>query len=196
MLPPGDYHYEICERGELSAIEEARVDGARIVASRRSADGRSRHELEAMLDAEQRVKRVSIRYSSSLFARKASYEVVGEDFRGSVSALAGRNEIVVKLGRFREVEVADFLLFRALLIAHVRERGQARWTGRVAVIDPNTLVAASFKRNCFRRDETDLLWRYEPRMGEVEEIELDSAGRIRYQRDNRAITSRLIAAAE
>jgi hypothetical protein len=196
MLPLGDYHYEIRNVGELSAIEEGRVEKAGVIASRRSADGRSRHELEAMLDAEQRVNRISIRYSSSLFTRKASYEVAGENFRGTVSALAGRNEIVVQLGRFREVDAAGFVILRALLIAHVRERGQAQWTGRVAVIDPNTLVAASFKQNCLKRDETGRLWRYEPRMGDAEDIELDNVGRIQHRRDNRAVTSQLIISSD
>jgi hypothetical protein len=192
MLPLGDYQYEIRHMGELAAIEQARFDGATILASRRSADGRSRHELEARLDTDQRVYRVSIRYSSSLFTRKASYEVAGEEFRGSVSALAGRNEIVVRLGRFREVEAAGFLIFRALLIGHVRERGQERWTGRVAVVDANTLVAVSLKQTCERRDGAGRLWRYEPRMGDAEEIELDNEGRPERRRDNRAVISLLV----
>ncbi|HKV54933.1 MAG TPA: hypothetical protein VJN94_09845 [Candidatus Binataceae bacterium] len=192
MLPSGAYRYEIRRGAEIVAIEEANLDGATIMASRRAADGLNHYEAEVTLDPDGRVHRVSIRYSSSLFTRKATYEAAGESFRGSVSALAGRNEIVVGLGRFREVDVAGLTIFRALIIAHVSERGQTRWTGRVAVIDPSSLVAASLKQNCARRDDSGRRWSYEPRMGDAEEIELDEAGRILQRRDNRGLASVLM----
>src|SRR5947209_778236 len=116
MLPSGNYSYEIRLDGELIAYEDSKFDRAMIVGSRRSADGRSRHKVEATLDADHHVRHVTLSYSSSLFTRKASYEVVDENLRGRVSGLAGRNEMVVALGRFREVDPAGFLIFRALII--------------------------------------------------------------------------------
>jgi hypothetical protein len=192
MLPFGDYNYETRLRGEIVAFEDVSFDGATIKGTRRSADRLSRHQVDATLDGESRVHRVRLSYSSSLFTRKADYQAVEDDFRGRVSALAGRNEIVVKLGRFREVDAAGFVLFRALIIDHIRQRGDTRWTGRVAVIDPNTLVVTSVKQNCARCDSMDRLWSYEPRMGDAEEIELDEKGVITYRRDNRGLTSKLI----
>ena len=194
MLPTGNYSYEIRLHGELVAFEDSRVDAAMIVASRRSADGLSRHRVEAALNPEHRVYRVTLSYSSSLFRRKASYEAVEDNLRGRISGLAGRNEIVVKLGRFREVDAAGLLIFRALIIGHIRLRGDEHWTGRVAVIDPNTLAAASVKQNCAQRNSSECSWIYEPRMGDTEHIELDEAGRIIRRRDNRGITAELMTA--
>jgi hypothetical protein len=194
MIPIGNYSYEIRLHGALVAFEDSRLDAAAIVASRRSADGLSRHQVEAALDAEQRVCRVTLSYSSSLFTRRASYEAVEGNLRGRISGLAGRNEIVIKLGRFREVDAAGFLIFRALIIDHVRVRGDEHWTGRVAVIDPNTLAAASIKQNCAQRNSSEQSWIYEPRMGDTEHIELDEAGQIVRRRDNRDITAERIIA--
>jgi hypothetical protein len=194
MLPTGNYSYEIRLHGELVAFEDSRFDAAMIVASRRSADGLSRHQVEAALNPEHRVYRITLSYSSSLFTRKASYEAVEDNLHGRISGLAGRNEIVVKLGRFREVEAAGFLIFRALIIGHIRLRGDAHWTGRVAVIDPNTLAAASVKQNCAQRNSSARSWIYEPRMGDTEHIELDEAGRIIRRRDNRGVTAELMTA--
>jgi hypothetical protein len=194
MLPIGNYSYEIRLNGELVAFEDTRFDAAMIVATRRSANGLSRHQVEAALNPEHRVYRVTLSYSSSLFTRKASYEAVEDNLCGRIVGLAGRNEIVVKLGRFREIDAAGFLIFRALIIAHVRLRGDQRWTGRVAVIDSSTLAAASAKQNCARRNGSERSWTYEPRMGDSEHIELDEAGRIVHRRDNRGITAELITA--
>jgi hypothetical protein len=189
MLPIGAYSYEIRLHGEIVAFEDSRFDGATIVGLRRAADGLSRHQLEAELNADHCVYRVTLSYSSSLFTRKASYEAVEDNFRGRISGLSGRNEIVVKLGRFREVDAAGFLIFRALTIDHVRLRGDERWTGRVALIDPNTLAAASVKQNCARRNSSGRSWIYEPRMGDTEQIELDEAGGIIRRRDNRGVSA-------
>jgi hypothetical protein len=194
MLPTGNYSYEIRLHGELVAFEDSHFDAAMIVASRRSADGLSRHQVEAALNPEHHVYRVTLSYSSSLFTRKASYEAVEDNLRGRISGLAGRNEIVVKLGRFREVDAAGFLIFRALIIGHMRLRGDEHWTGRVAVIDPNTLAAASVKQNCAQRNSSERSWIYEPRMGDTEQIELDEAGRITRRRDNRGVTAELMTA--
>jgi hypothetical protein len=103
-----------------------------------------------------------------------------------VSAVAGRNEVAVALGRYREID-AGLTFFKALLIAHIRARGDERWTGRVAVIDPNTLVAASLKQTCWRRDDAGRLWVYELRMGETETIEIDAEGRITRRLDDRGV---------
>jgi hypothetical protein len=193
MLPIGDYSYELRLHGEPVAFEHGRFDGGTITGLRRSANGLSRSQVRAVLDGERRIHFVSLSYSSNLFTRKASYRAMEDDFRGQVSAVAGRNEIVVKLGRFREVDAAGFVLFRALIIDHIRQRGVTRWTGRVAVIDPNTLVAASLKQNCASYDTRGRVWSYEPRMGDTEEIELDENGVITNRRDERGLTiSRII----
>jgi len=192
MLAPGDYRYEIRRLGDLLAIEQMRVSAGALNGTRQEADGRIRLEVDAALDPEGAVRRVSLRYSSSLFKRAAVYEAVEDNFRGSVSALAGRNEIVIKLGRFREVDVTGLNLFRAIIVARVRARGQPRWTGRVAVIDANTLVAASLKQTCRKGDEAGRLWIYETRMGDTEEIELDAAGRLVKRRDNRGADAALV----
>jgi hypothetical protein len=144
-----------------------------------------------VLDAEETIKRVSVRYNRGLFKRSAVYEAADDALRGSVSAVASHNEVVVKLGRFREID-ADLVLCRALILAHVRARGQVRWTGRVAIIDPNTLVAAALKQNCRQTDQAGLRWAWEARMGDSEEIELDAAGTIVRQRDSWGVDKVLV----
>jgi hypothetical protein len=183
LIARGEYRYEIRRGGAVVAIEEERYENGVITGMRRTVDGANVHEVEAMLDAEETIKRVVVRYNRGLFKRSAVYEAAGDTLRGSVSAIASHNEVVVKLGRFKEID-ADLVLFRALILAHVRARGQARWTGRVAIIDPNTLVAAALKQNCHQRDTAGLRWAWEARMGDAEEIELDSAGKIARQRDS------------
>jgi hypothetical protein len=191
LIPAGDYHYEIRRRGELVAIEEESFDGARIVGVRRSPDGSNRHEVEAEVGADGAIRRVTVRYSRGPFARTAVYEAAEDFLRGMVSAVAGRNAITAKLGRYREID-ADLILFRALTIAHVRARGQTRWTGRVAAIDPATLVAAAHKQSARAADATGRKWIYEPRMGDSEEIELDADGRILRRRDDRGTETVLL----
>jgi hypothetical protein len=193
MLASGDYRYEILLNGEVVAVEETQVQPFLIVASRRSTDGVSRHRLEAVLDTEHSVCRVNVSYSTSLFTRKASYEAVEDNLHGRISGLSVRNEVAVKLGRFREVDAAGFLIFRALVLSHVRVRGDDRWTGRVAVIDPTTLGAASVKQTCFRQNDAGRSWIYEARMGDTEQIELDQDGHIVRRRDRRGLTAELIA---
>ena len=193
MLASGDYRYEILLNGEVGAVEETQVQPFLIAASRRSTDGVSRHRLEAVLDTEHSVCRVNVSYSTSLFTRKASYEAVEDNLHGRISGLSVRNEVAVKLGRFREVDAAGFLIFRALVLSHVRVRGDDRWTGRVAVIDPTTLGAASVKQTCFRQNDAGRSWIYEARMGDTEQIELDQDGHIVRRRDRRGLTAELIA---
>ena len=118
-------------------------------------------------------------------------EASGDTLRGSVSAVASHNEVVVKLGRFKEID-ADLVLFRAMILAHVRARGQVRWTGRVAIIDPNTLVAAALKQNCRQTDAAGLRWVWEARMGDTEDIELDNSGTIVRQRDSWGVEKVLV----
>src|SRR5438445_6096499 len=128
ILPAGVYRYELRRGGDRIASEETRLGDGTITGSRRSADGLTRYELDAAIDAEGLVRRVSVRYASSLFKRNVTYEADGEMLRGSVSALAGRNEVVIKLGRFREIDAAGFVIFRALTIMHMQVRGTVRWT--------------------------------------------------------------------
>jgi hypothetical protein len=191
LIPTGEYRYEIRSGGQLVAFEEERFDGARIAGVRSTRDGSNRHQVEADLAPDGTVRRVSVRYARGPFTRNATYEAVEDFLRGIVSAVAGRNVITAKLGRFREVD-ADLVLFRALTIAHVRARGQTRWTGRVAAIDPATLVAASHKQSARAADAGQLRWIYEPRMGDLEEIELDAEGRILRRRDNRGTETILV----
>ena len=191
LIPPGTYRYEIRRGGTVMAIEESRFASALISGIRRTIDGANLHEVEAMLDAEETIKRVSVRYNRGLFKRSAIYDAADDTLRGSVSAVASHNEVVVKLGRFREID-ADLVLFRALILAHVRARGQVRWTGRVAIIDPNTLVAAALKQNCRQTDQAGLRWAWEARMGDSEEIELDVAGTIVRQRDSWGVEKVLV----
>jgi hypothetical protein len=194
MLPIGSYSYQIRQNGQLVAFEESRFDTTTIVVSHRSADSVSNQTVEAALDGDHRIRRVTLSYASSLFTRKAIYDAMEDNLRGRISGLAARNEVVVKLGRFREVDPGGFLIFRALIIGHVRLRGEQRWTGRVAVIDPKTLAAASLKQTCARRNDSAFVWIYEPRMGDSEHIELDDAGRIVRRRDNRGTTAELMVA--
>jgi hypothetical protein len=191
LIPTGEYRYEIRRGGQVVAIEEERFDGTRIAGARSTSDGSNRHEVEAELGSDGTVRRVSVRYARGPFTRKATYEAAEDFLRGIVSAVGGRNAITAKLGRFREVD-ADLVLFRALTIAHVRARGHARWTGRVASIDPATLVAGSHKQSARAADATLLKWIYEPRMGDSEEIELDAEGRILRRRDSRGTETVLI----
>jgi hypothetical protein len=180
--PPGAYRYSIHRGAETVAIEEATLDASHISGFRRSAD--TNYEVDASLDDAGAVRRITLKYRRGPFARDAAYEANEDFLRGSVSALAGRNVVTLKLGRYREVD-PDLVVFRALIIAHVRARGQARWTGRVAVIDSSTLVASSVKQSCRQPERGAKLWLYEPRMSDSEELELDDAGRIVRRRDSR-----------
>jgi hypothetical protein len=190
LLPVGEYRYEIRRQGVILGVEETVFTGHAIRGTRRSPDGANSLEVAAALDAESAIQQVKISYSRGFFKRNAIYEASDETLRGSISAMAGRNEILVKLGRFHEIS-AELALFRALLIARVRARGMSRWTGRVAVIDPATLVAASLKQSCRASDDTGLRWVYEARMGDTELIELDQEGRLIERRASDGTTTTL-----
>jgi hypothetical protein len=191
-LPAGEYRYELRRNGELAATEEETLAAGFIRGVRRTADGFNRHEVEARLDAGGFIVAVGVRYSRGPFKRTASYEAAGDLIRGHLIAAGGREEVSCKLGRMREVD-ADLMLCKALIIAHVRSRGQARWIGRVATIDPNTLVAASPKQTYRRRDEAGRLWIYEPRMGDAEEFELDDTGRVVRRRARDGVETSLVS---
>jgi hypothetical protein len=191
-LPAGEYRYELRRGGELAAIEEETLAAGFIRGVRRTPDGLNRHEVEARLDEGGFIVAVGVRYSRGPFKRSASYEAGGDLIRGHLIAAGGREEVSCKLGRMREVD-ADLMLCKALIIAHVRARGQARWIGRVATIDPNTLVAASPKQTYRRRDEAGRLWIYEPRMGDAEEFELDETGRVVRRRARDGVETALVS---
>jgi hypothetical protein len=183
MIPPsGDYRYELMSGGQVVAVEEARLTADRLTGARVSQSGR--YDVEATLAPDSSVSSLSIRYVRGPFSRAASYRAETDLLRGSVGALAGQNATETKLGRLREVD-ADLILFKALIIGHARLRGQTRFTGRIATIDPNTLVASSPKQTYRQRDASGLRWLYEPRMGESEQIELDDQGRIVRRIDRR-----------
>jgi hypothetical protein len=192
-LPPGEYRYELRRDGRLVAIEELRLAGNRLSGVRRSSEGGDRYEVEAELDGAGLVKSAILRYSRGPFSRSASYQA-GDDFlRGALNSLGGRSDLVVKLGRFREID-ADLILFKALIIAHARARGQARFTGRVASLHPGTLAAATHKQTYRQLDARGLTWSYEPRMGDAETIEIDERGVILRMRDNRGLESVMVKA--
>lgn len=191
-LPAGEYRYELRRGGELFAIEEETLAAGFVRGVRRSADGLNRHEVDARLDAGGFIVAVAVRYSRGPFKRSASYEAAGDLLRGHLIAAGGREEVSSKLGRMREVD-ADLILCKALIIAHVRARGQTRWIGRVATIDPNTLVAASPKQTYRRGDQAGRLWIFEPRMGEAEEFEIDQAGLVVRRRARDAAETTLVS---
>lgn len=188
ILPAGNLRYEIRRGGAIVAVEEASFDGHRIKGERRFSDSANRYQASADLAEDGSITRMALGYSRGPFNRTASYEAIGDFLRGQI----GRNSVVAKLGRLREID-ADLVIFRALIIARVRARGQTRWTGRVAAIDPATLVADSNKQSARCIDSAGLRWIYEPRMGDREEIELDADGRIVRRRDDRGTEAILIA---
>ncbi|HEV2170383.1 MAG TPA: hypothetical protein VGR40_05520 [Candidatus Binatus sp.] len=192
LIGDGEWRYEIRRAGEVIAVEDESLAWGRIRGTRRSATGSNVYEVEAELDDAGLVGRVVLSYSRGPFNRKASYESADSFLRGNVTAGGSRNDITAKLGRYAEVD-ADLVIFRALTIAHIRERGQSRWTGRVAAIDANTLVAATIKQSCRQRGSDPHSWIYELRMGDSEEIEIDDGGIVLRRRDSRGIETVLIA---
>ncbi len=184
ILPAGDYHYELRRAGALIALEDTNFDGHTIAGQRRFIESTNRYEARAELGDDSNIARIAVSYARGPFVRSARYEAAGDYLRGQISALGGRNIVTAKLGRFREID-ADLAIFRALTIARMRARGQSRWTGRVAAINPATLVADSIKQSARCADAAGLRWIYEPRMGDREEIEIDADGRLISRRDNR-----------
>src|SRR5205823_2989044 len=116
------------------AVEEAELSASGLRGTRRESTSSNCHEVEAAFDSEGRVTHLRLRYQRGPFSRSAVYECDGEVMKGSVNGLGGRTEVQTKLGRLREID-ADLLVFKALILAHIRERGQVRWTGRVVKID-------------------------------------------------------------
>ena len=178
IIPEGEYCYEIREQGRLVATETAQLSADHLTGVRTSADAAgNRHEVQADLDSNGLVRAIRLRYVRGPFSRSASYEADGETLRGVVTAMGGRNTLEAKMGRFREID-GGLTLFKALLIAHVRSRGQSRWTARVTVIDPATLVARTVKQSVYELDSKPGTWLFEPAIGERETIVIDEAGSI------------------
>ena len=192
LLPEGEFRYEIRRAGELVAIEEESLAGGKIRGVRHPAIGSNVYEVEAELDPEGLIRLVVVRYSRGPFVRNATYESADDFLRGNISAMGSRNNLTTKLGRYREVD-ADLIIFRALTIAHIRARGQLRWTGRMAAIDPNTLVAVTSKQTCRQRGNDPHVWIYEPRMGDSENITIDDSGCVLRRHDARGIDTILIS---
>jgi len=185
MIPPsGRYRYEYRLQNRLTAVETDLLTADKLSGERSQVEGGNRHQVEAELNRDSLITRIRLRYTRGLFSRSADYEAAGDILRGSVSAMAGRNAVQTKLGRFGEVD-GDLLIFKAIIIAHIRARGRIRWTGRVALIDPATLVAASVKQTYQQRDADGRLWLFEPSIGEREQFELDREGRITRRIDSR-----------
>ncbi|HSU90969.1 MAG TPA: hypothetical protein VLI44_05950 [Sporolactobacillaceae bacterium] len=192
LIPNGDFRYEIRRAGELIATEEESLAAGKIRGVRHPASGSNVYEVEAELDPDALIRRVVVRYSRGPFVRNATYESSDDFLRGNVSAMGSRNNLTTKLGRYREVD-ADLIIFRALTIAHIRARGQSRWTGRIAAIDVNTLVAATSKQTCRQRGNDPHVWIYEPRMGDSEEITIDDSGCVLRRHDARGIDTILVS---
>jgi len=183
MIAAGEYYYEIRRGAELVATEEDRFAVGEISGIRRFTGSSDSFEATATLDHSAMIARVTARYSRGPFARRAAYEANQDFLRGSISAMGSRIAETAKLGRYREID-CGLVLFRALMIAHTRARGQSRWTSRVATIDPSTLTAQTHKKTLRQKDALARIFIYEPRMGDVEEIEIDDAGRIIRIADN------------
>lgn len=178
IIPQGEYVYEIRDQGRLVAIETVRFEAGQLSGERRSAEAAdNRHEVVARLDNDGLVQSIRLRYVRGPFTRSANYEAAGETLQGVVTAMGGRNTLEVKLGRFREID-GGLTIFKALLIAHVRSRGQSRWTARVAVIDPATLVAKSIKQSVYQVEAEPGTWLFEPAIGERETIMVEESGRL------------------
>ena len=192
LIADGEFRYDIRRAGELIAVETESLAWGIIRGVRRTTGGSNVYEVEAELDDSGLVRRVAVSYSRGPFTRNAAYESIDSFLRGNISTGGSRNDLTTKLGRYGEVD-ADLIIFRALTIAHIRERGQTRWTGRIAAIDPNTLVAATSKQSCRQRGSDPHLWIYEPRMGDSEEIEIDDSGIIVRRRDSRGVETVLVS---
>jgi hypothetical protein len=192
LIPDGEFRYDIRRAGEVIAVETESLYGGLIRGVRRPVSGSNVYEVEADLDDAGLIRRVVVSYRRGPFTRDATYEAADNFLRGNVSAMGGRNDLTTKLGRYGEID-ADLIIFRALTIAHIRARGQSRWTGRVAAIDPNTLVAATSKQSCRQRGNDPHLWIYEPRMGDAEEIEIDDSGHVLRRRDSRGVETVLVS---
>ena len=178
IIPEGEYVYEIRDQGRLAAIETTQINAGQLSGVRRPPEATdNRHEVEATLDGDGLILTIRLRYVRGPFSRTANYEAAGETLQGVVTAMGGRNTLEVKMGRFREVD-GGLTIFKALLIGHVRGRGQNRWTARVAVIDPATLVAKSIKQSIYQVEAEPGTWLFEPAIGERETIVVDGAGRI------------------
>jgi len=190
LLPEGEYRYEIRRGAEVIAQEQATLTTTRLIGVRRGAYATDRHEVETELDSAGVVRACTVRSHRGLFVRSAKYMVADDVLRGSVSAGAGSSSVEAKLGRFREID-ADLVIMKAIIIAHIRARGAARFTGRVTAIDPATLVAASPKQTYRQRESSAHRWLFEPHMGESQEIEIDDDGRIVCLRDSRGNQTRL-----
>ena len=192
LIPDGDFRYEIRRAGELIATEEESLAAGKIRGVRHPASGSNVYEVEAELDADALIRLVVVRYSRGPFVRNATYESSDDFIRGNISAMGSRNNLTTKLGRYREVD-ADLVIFRALTIAHIRARGQSRWTGRIAAIDANTLVAATSKQTCRQAGNDPHVWIYEPRMGDSENIVIDDSGCVLRRHDARGIDTILVS---
>ncbi len=178
IVPEGEYVYEIRDRATVLAVEKIQVGAGAVKGLRYSSEiGQNRYEVDAALDQQGLVQSIRLRYVRGPFSRSATYEAGAQTLHGVVTAMGGRNTLEVKLGRFREID-GGLIIFKALLIAHVRSRGQTRWTARVAVIDPATLVAKSIKQSLYQVESEPLKWLFEPEIGERETIVLDATGRI------------------
>src|SRR5260370_6266469 len=126
LIGDGEFRYELRRAGELIAVETESLAWGRIRGIRRPASGSNVYEVEAELDDAGLVRRVAVSYSRGPFTRNATYESADNFLRGSIAAGGSRNDLTTKLGRYGEVD-ADLIIFRALTIAHIRERKQTRW---------------------------------------------------------------------
>ncbi len=194
IIPSGQYRYELRTQGELAAVEEARLEAGQLTARRESTASKASYEVEAAVDESGFVRQMRLRYRRGPFARSAEYQVVDDLMQGSISALSATSPTQVQLGRFREID-ADLVICKALIVAHLRQREQRRWTGRVALIDSTTLLARPVKHTYAQADEQRSIWLFEPAMGEQETLEFDAQGRLLRTRDRRSFEATLTLSA-
>lgn len=186
MLNFGEYAWEIRDGGAVVARETASLAPAWLSGARRSADGTSLYQARAQLNSQGAIERIEVRYRRGPFSRSAAYQASSDFLGGTLTALSGHSTIQTRLGRFREVD-GDLVIFKVLIIAHLRARGQDRWTGRVASVDPATLLLSSPKQTYRQIDAGAMVWSFEPAIGERERIELDREGRIVRRVDVRGV---------
>jgi hypothetical protein len=190
IVPCGRYRYQFRMQGQVLAVEDACLEAGRLTAKRESAVNKAVYEIDAVLDDNGFMRQMRLRYRRGPFARSAEYQVIDDVMQGSISTLSATSPTEVRLGRFREID-ADLAICKALIVAHLREREQRRWTGRVALIDSTTLSARSVKHSYVQADEQRGVWLFEPAMGEQETLEFDSEGRLQRTQDQRGFEATL-----
>src|SRR5579875_2653047 len=193
MIQVGEYRYQITFHGEIVAYELAWVSSGRVLSRREAVGTKDFYQVEAQLDPQGNIIEAQASSLSGLFTRSARYRVVNDVVEGSVRGVSAITPLEIGLGRFREIDF-DMAVFKALVISHLEQRGAEQWTGRVATVDPVTLVMRLVKHSYSRIGRAERIWRFEPAIGEIELIELDSEGRLVRREDEKGFKLKLLEA--